>query len=154
CECRAPCLDYSYDAPASCLSLQTKLAAFRDEPIGDRASIHEHSVPSRQQHVQGSLEISDAVRYTAQMWMQGQCQHARLLLAFDFALECLNGLLDPQTHFRRRMLFDRVDDAVIQVEPIGHGYHLPMFGMQPSGQVVDHPLADILDAGFAQEIGR
>src|SRR3546814_5963637 len=69
-------------------------------------------------------------------------------------LQRFDGVAQPLVLLRARMLLDREDHAVVELQRVGHDGHRAVLGAHGAGRVVDHPVADILDSGGAQMVGR
>ena len=128
------------------------LGRCRDKPFRYSRPLHEHRVVSLRQQVEHSLQISDPVRHTDQVRMQAYRQNARL--AFYFAVEYRYRVSQPLKHLRRGMFLDGVDDAVVDFQIVGHGDERAVFGAQPVGEIVNHPVAHILDAALLEDVRR
>src|SRR5258708_4507989 len=50
------------------------------------------------------------------------------------------------------MFFDRVDDAVVEIEAVGHRNHVTELRLKRGRNVIDDPLADVLDSGCSQMV--
>src|SRR6516162_2927024 len=86
--------------------------------------------------------------------MQRNGEDARLSEFPDFPFKRSDRLFYSQFHFWRGMLFDRVDDAVVEIEPVGHRDHVAKLRLERDRNVVDDPLANVLDSSRSQMIER
>ncbi len=85
------------------------------------------------------------------MRMQANCQHAGVLGALR--LELAEGEFQPPRHLAGGVALDRVDDAVVDLDIIGHRHEAAGLDRHVRREVIHHPVADIIDAGFHQQIG-
>src|SRR5262249_29969081 len=134
------------------VSKATRRGRLAEIPVSDLAAIHKHGIAAGPQIVDELLQEIDPMGHARQMRVQRNSENARLPEIGNLALEGADRVLDAQLHLGRGMLFDGVDDTVIEVEPIRDRYHISVLCLEPGRHVVDDPLADVFDTGFAQVI--
>ena len=79
-------------------------------------------------------------------------EHARVFRAF--CLELLERELEPPRHFTRGVALDGVDDGIVDLDVIGHCDQRPGFGGHVSGEIIDHPVANVIEPSSFQNIRR
>ena len=83
-----------------------------------------------------------------------QAQRHNSWVAVELLFEGRHRVRHAAVHLGRGVLFDDVDVAVVDLEVVGHGDQRPVRGRHPGRQVVDNPVADVIDARRFQDVRR
>ena len=116
-----------------------------------------HAVPScdagpAQDRFKGAPNMIDPVRHARQITMHGDRHELRPLGRFH--VEAVELIHDPPMQLVGGMILQRHHHDVVQLEIVRQGDHRSVRRLERHGLVVEHPVADILDAGSGQMIER
>ena len=111
------------------------------------------ATPGRAQDLlERALHVADAVRHAREIRVHGDRHEFRPRRRFG--VEPLELVHDAPIHLDRRMVLQRHHDDVVQLEIIGQGDDRLVRGLERHRLVVEHPVADIFDAGGREMIER
>src|SRR5262249_39420010 len=126
--------------------------ALREIPIENPGAVPRGDACVAEYLLERALHVSDAMRRARQVGMTGDRHDlrppARLVIEAAEMIEC------PRIHDLRRMMLQRHHHDVMNLEIVGERDDGAVDCLERHRLVVEHPVADIFDAGFGEVIER
>ena len=121
-------------------------------PIENLCPVPGRDAGPRENFLERALHVADTVGHARQVRMHRDRHEFRPRRRFG--VEPLELVHDATVHLDRRMVLQRHHDDVVQLEIVRQGDHRLVGRLERDRLVVEHPVADIFDAGGGKMIER